>query len=74
MQPQAQDHHMLPRTILGKKLYHHRQLDHIIYSEQKKERRPFSHAHLGLDGERGGDACVGAGATAQQDGVYVLQH
>ena len=34
MQPQAQDHHMLPRTILGKKLYNNKQLDHIIYYEQ----------------------------------------
>ena len=34
MQPQGQDHHMLPRTNLGKKLYPHGQQDHIIYYEQ----------------------------------------
>ena len=60
MQPQGQDHHMLPRTNLGKTLYHHGQQDHIIYYDQE-ERSPLSHAHLGLDGDRGGDACVGAG-------------
>ena len=48
MQPQAQDHHMLPRTILGKKLYHHWQ------------RGPFARAHLWLDGGRGGDTHVDA--------------
>ena len=34
LQPQAQDHHMLPRTNLGNKIYHHGQQDHIIYYDQ----------------------------------------
>ena len=60
MQPQAQDHPMLPNPNLGNNLYHHGQRDYVIYYEHEMERGPFARAHLWLDGGRGGDTHVGA--------------
>ena len=38
IQPQAQDHHMLPRPNLGNNLYHYRQRGYVIYYEDETER------------------------------------
>ena len=38
IQPQAQDHHMLPRPNLGQNLYHHKQRGNVIYYEHETER------------------------------------
>ena len=60
IQPQAQDHHMLPRPNLGKNLYHHRQRGYVIYYEHETERWALCMSSPRLDGGRGGDARVGA--------------